>query len=114
MEITTTNITSITATSAVSGGNITGTGSDYVPITDRILRNKFQLYNRNREKLSGNVKVINPISIFQLYEESKQKDENDDPKKFVVVSSRFKPVSGMQSVELFEYDNTTDVTLEDV
>lgn len=114
MDITTTDVSSITTTSAMSGGTITGIGGDYVPITDRILRNKFQLFNRNREKLSGNVKVISPIPLLQLYEESKQMDESGEAKQFVLVASRFRPISGIQTVELFEYDNSTDVTLEDV
>jgi len=118
MEITTTAITSITTVSAKSGGVITTIAGDYSPIVDKLLHNKWQLYNKTRQKLTADVKMVAPIQPLSLFEDSKQIEiigggvgGADVLKKFVLTAYRFKPISGICTVELQEYDNTTEVTL---
>lgn len=111
MEVTTNEVTAVSGTTAVCGGNIvmgSGEVSDYFPIVDRILMNKWKLYIKSRFKLVGTVKSLNALSLFQLFEDSKQSDA-----PFVLTSFTYKVLSDMYDVELKEYDNTTDINLVD-
>lgn len=102
MAVTTLAITEILSKQAVSGGTISGDTGEYMPLTDIILKNKYQLYNRSRQKISSEVKNLNPMKPFQMFTDSKQGN-----KMFVLGGFRYKPCSDVYGIELFEYDNTT-------
>lgn len=106
MSIVTTIPTNITNSGCSTGGTITGTTSEYIPIVDRILKNKFQLYNRTREKLSSEIKIIECMPPFQLIT-----DYHQSGKKLVLTAPRYKPCIGMCTVDFIEYDNTTNINL---
>lgn len=106
MAITTTAASLIESFSATSGGTIPNNPGEYLPIVDRILKNKFQLYNRSRQKVTSAVQSTTPFRPFQLFEDSKQSD-----KPFVMGGFRYNLCRDMFEVELFEYDNTTQINL---
>ena len=111
MSITTNNIISITETSAVSGGTITGISQEMYPITHRLLINKFQLYKASNQKIASSVKPGLELKPFMLFEDSKQ-SESGVSKKFVLTGFAFRPISNLyDDVQVNEYDNTTDMTL---
>ena len=69
MLVVTTVPTSITETTAICGGTITADSevvTDYYPIVDRLIKNKFQLYNRTRQKFIGDIISKEFIKPFQL------------------------------------------------
>jgi hypothetical protein len=105
MDVTTTAVTDIADVSVVSGGTVGGATLDYVPLTDHLMRNKFQLFNRNRQKLVGDVRRIPPLRITQPFVDSKT------GLTFMLMSYTFKPISDTYTVNLYEYDNTVDITL---
>ena len=112
--VTTDTPSELDISSARCGGNITGTFSaDYMPIVDRLMKNKFQLYNRTREKIASNVSVLEHFCPFALFEDEYQSDSGEY-KQFVMGSFTWHPITEVLSVELVEYDNTTEVNLEDV
>lgn len=111
--VTTNDASDITTTVAVSGGTVSGNTGEYVPIVDIIMKNKFKLYNKTREKLSGTIINREMLRPFQLIEDSLQV-ESTIKKKFVLGASSFKPISGELSLTLVEYDNTTDINLTDI
>lgn len=104
--VTTTTVSVILSKQATSGGTITGSIGDFVPLVDRLIRNKWQLYNRSRQKVSSDVRSLIPLKPLQMFTDSKQSN-----KPFVLGGFQYKPMSDTYTVELFEYDNTTDVTL---
>lgn len=109
--VTTDAIGEITSSTVMCGGSLTGTyEGDYAPIVDHILENKFQLYNRSRQKITSGIKTINHIKPFSLYEDEKQSDSGTF-KQFVLTSFTWKPISEELEIELTEYDNTSDVSL---
>lgn len=111
MSITTTAITEITEVSAKSGGTIAGITSENYPIVHRLLINKFQLYKASNLKIIGDVKSTFELKPFMLFEDSKQSESGVD-KKFVLTGFAFRPCSNQyEDVQLNEYDNTTDMTL---
>jgi len=107
MAITTTIISGVLSTQATSGGTITGDAT-FVPLVDIILKNKFKLYNRSRQKVTATIKSKNKIKPFQLFEDAMQPDGTV---RFVMGGIRYCLTNDSYTVELFEYDNTTDVTL---
>lgn len=112
--VTTDTPSDIDISSVRCGGNITGTlEGDYLPIVDRILKNKFQLYNRTRQKIVADVKAYQHFRPFALFEDEKQSDSGNF-KTFIMGSFTWKPISEVLTVELIEYDNTTDVNLVDL
>jgi len=106
MAIITTDITNVLSTQATSGGTISGGSGEYLPLVDRILKNKFQLYNRSRQKLSGECRTLTGLKPLQMFIDSKQGD-----KKFVVGSFQYKPTSNSIIVDFYEYDNSTNINL---
>jgi hypothetical protein len=107
MSITTNTITEITGYTATSGGVISGVDDTFFPLTHRLMMNKFQLYKASNMKLNASVKKEFNLRPFQLYEDSKQSN-----KKFVLTGFSYRPYSDMYTdVQLNEYDNTTDMTL---
>lgn len=102
MAVVTTVVTDILSKQAKSGGTISNDHKEYLPLVDRVLKNKFQLYNRSRQKITADIKCLTMPKPFQMFTDSKQ-----DDKKFVVGGFRYKPCSDTCNIELFEYDNTT-------
>lgn len=109
MAIVTTAITGILSHQANSGGTISGDTGEYMPLVDRILKNKFQLYNRSCQKLTSDIKSKTGLKPLQMFIDSKQ-----DNKKFVLGGFSYKPCSDVITVNLFEYDNTSEINLTDV
>lgn len=111
MSIATNDIISITESSAVSGGVISGITQAMYPISHRLLINKFQLYKASNQKIGSSVKPGLELRPFMLFEDSKQ-SESGVYKKFVLTGYSFRPISNLyDDVQLNEYDNTTDMTL---
>lgn len=109
MEVITSAVTNISGNTAVCGGEIVmGSGqiSDYFPIVDRILMNKWKLYNKTRFKLVGTVKSLEGVTPFQLFEDREQADT-----PYVLTGLTYKVMLDQYDVELNEYDNTTDINL---
>lgn len=106
MSITTTVVSGITENTSQTGGVITVSGGDYFPITDRLLMNRFQLYKASLQRITANVKSKTGLKPLQLFV-----DSNQSNKQFLLTSFRYRPASDMYSVELNEYDNTTEITL---
>jgi len=108
--VVTSAITNVTDSGAVSGGTITGDNSgEYMPLVDRLMKNKFQLYNRTRQKFIGDIISKEFIKPFQLVTAT-----NQGGKQFVVGGFKYDITQDKySSFELFEYDNTTDITLVD-
>jgi hypothetical protein len=104
--ITTTAASEVLSKTAISGGTISGDTGEYLPLVDRLLKNKFQLYNRSRQKITSDVFRKLSLQPLQLFTDSKQSD-----KPFVLGNISYKPMSDIYTVELFEYDNTTDINL---
>lgn len=107
MAITTNVVTGILSKQATSGGVITGDTGDFIPLVDRIIKNKFQLYNRSRQKVTSEIQNLGSIKPFQRYVDSKQLN-----KQFVVGGMIHELTKNIYSIELFEYDNTTIVNLQ--
>lgn len=109
--VTTNEVGEVTSSTAMCGGSIDGTyEGDYAPIVDHILENKFQLYNRSRQKIVSDAKITENIQPFSLFEDEKQTDSGTY-KQFVLTSFTWKPMSEILEVELMEYDNTSDISL---
>lgn len=104
--ITTTAATNILSHSVTSGGLISGGSGEFVPLVDRILKNKFQLYNRSRQKLKASIFSKSGLTPFQLFIDSKQSD-----KKFIIGGIRHTLTENRIDIDLLEYDNTTVITL---
>lgn len=104
--------TNITETTAICGGTITADSevvTDYYPIVDRLIKNKFQLYNRSRQKIVSTIHNPIPLKPFQMFT-----DREQSAKPFVLCAYRYKPDSDEYEVELFEYDNTSVIDLVDI
>jgi hypothetical protein len=109
-------ISEISPISAKCGGNISGDLGGYIPIVDHLMKNRFQLYNRSRQNITGDIFQGYPVKVFQLYEDELQISDDSEAitKKFVATSIQYKPESGISKVTLMEYDNTVSVNLIDV
>lgn len=108
--ITTKEVTGILSKQATSGAIITASlveTDTFLPLTDRLIKNKFQLYNRSRQKIVSNIKSETHLTPFQMFTDSKQ-----GGKKFVLGGFQYKPCSDMYSIELYEYDNTTIINIK--
>lgn len=106
MNIATVTPFAITGTSAKSGGTISGVVENYFPIVNRLLMNKFQLQKTSCQKFTGSVRSLNSMKPFQMFQEEKQGE-----KKFLLTGFTFHPMSDEYEVQLNEYDNTTEITL---
>jgi hypothetical protein len=107
--ITTTTVSDIESKKAISGGTVSGSTDEegeYLPLVDHVLKNKFKLYNRSRQRITSSVKNKGTLKPFQLFTDSKQSD-----KPFVLGNIVYRPITDMYEVELFEYDNTTNINL---
>lgn len=106
MDITTNDVTEVTSNSAVCGGTITGDLNEYIPIIDRLIKNKFQLFSRTRQVIVSDIQNrefdLKPMMLFQDLKQNK---------KFVLTSLSFDMCTDQLSIELNEYDNETSVDL---
>lgn len=109
MEVTTTTATEIRTSSAQAGGTITegsaGAG-DYQPIVDHLIKEKFQLYNQTRQRFPADVHRTQPLKPFSMFTNSKQ-----DDKPFFSVGYSYNVMKDTYTVDLIEYDNTTEINL---
>ena len=106
MSITTNSPTNILSKQVTSGGIITGDTGEYLPLVDRLIRNKFQLFNRSRQKVTSNLYSKTPIKPFQMFTDDKQAG-----KQFVIGGYQYNPCTDVYTIELVEYDNTTPVNI---
>jgi hypothetical protein len=108
MNISTTEVSSISDITAVSGGVVTIDTLEYVPLVDHLMRNKFQLFNRNRQKLVGDIlrRGLSLLRPTQSFTDSKQVIP------FILMGYSYKPISDTYTVQLCEYDNTVNITLD--
>lgn len=106
MDVTTNPVTSIAATVAVSGGEVTGDTGEYIPLTDILMRNKFKLYNRTRQSITGDCKRSIPLRPGAMVQDNRRDNE-----PFIIMGYSFRPMTDSYTVTLQEYDNTTPVTL---
>jgi hypothetical protein len=84
----------------------TSDGANYHSIANRLLRNKFQLFNKTRQQLSGTISragILFPLKMFT--------DGHQTGKQFLLMSYTYNLETNDAIVQLYEYDNTTEVTL---
>ena len=111
---TTNTVTKIASSSATCGGTLAGTSSgNYIPIVDHILTNKAKLFHRTRQKIVSDVKIMENIKPFTLFENEKE-SESGVFKQFVLTAYTWKPISEVLEVELMEYDNSSGVNFVEV
>lgn len=96
----------LTDTVAVIQCDVEGSTDDlsaYIPITDILLKNKWKLYNVNRQMISGDyINTENPLRPCQPFV-----DGNQDNKPFALMGYIFKPMEDTVTINLYEYDVTT-------
>lgn len=78
----------------------------YNSLIDRLLKNKFQLFNSCRQQISGDIQNIDRLKPLQMFRDSKQSD-----KPFVLMSFIYYLCEDKYHVNLFEYNNTTAINL---
>lgn len=106
MEISTNDVTEVTSNSALCGGTITGDLEEYIPIIDRLIKNKFQLFSRTRQIIVSDIENHTfDLKPMKLFEDLKQN------KKFVLTSMSFDFCTDQVSIELNEYDNESEIDL---
>lgn len=109
MDITTNEVTEVTSNSAVCGGTITGDLNEYLPITHRLIKNKFQLFGKTRQVIVSDIKDSNfdlkPMKLFMDYKQNL---------KFVVTSLSYDMVNDQLTIELNEYNNETPIDLIEI
>lgn len=109
MEVTTTTATDIRTSSAFSGGNVIADSmdiGDYAPIVDHLMKQKFELYNQVRQRLTADVKRTTPLKPFTMFTNSKQAD-----KPFLSIGYSWDVMNDAYSIQLNEYDNETLINL---
>lgn len=70
----------------------------------RLIRNKFQLFNRSRQRLTARLKYSGFLKPFSLFS-----DGNQVGKKFVLTGYAYKPDRDEYDIELAEYDNSETI-----
>lgn len=106
MEIATNEVTEVTSNSAVCGGTITGDLNEYIPLTDRLIKNRFQLYGRTRQIIVSDIMDKGyDLKPLKLCEDLKQN------KKFLITSLSYDMCTDQLTVELNEYDNESSINL---
>lgn len=81
----------------------------YLPLTDRLIKNKFQLYNRSRQSISSTIISTDFLKPFSMWY-----DSNQAGKKYVLTSYSYVPTRNEYSAVWNEYDNETIVNLNNV
>jgi len=77
-----------------------------LPLSENLLQSKFRLYNVARQKLSIGYRTTDLLRPLRIWEDDKQSN-----KQFVLASDTHLPEQDRHNVELWEYDNTTDINL---
>lgn len=83
--------------------------SVYMKLTDRLIKNKFQLYNKSRQSISATIdcsSFLKPLSFWY--------DSNQPNKKFLLTGYAFYPTMNRYDATWNEYDDYTDVSLNNV
>jgi len=80
--------------------------STTLPLAEKLLQSKFRLYNVARQKLSISYRTREVLRPLRIWEDAKQSN-----KQFVLAGDTFLPERDRHNVELWEYDNTTDINL---
>jgi len=75
-------------------------------LIERLIKNKFQLYNKCRQKITSDIFQIDLLKPLQLFTDSKQSD-----KPFVLMGYSYFPGSDRYKINLYEYDNTTSINI---
>jgi hypothetical protein len=82
----------------------TTNGTLWESLARRILRNKFQLYNRSRQRLTTQAKTYNKYKPLAMFTDSEQSG-----KKFLLTAYTYRPSRDLYDMELSEYDNTETI-----
>ena len=110
MIVTTTTATEIRLASAITGGTVTKEETDvvgdYIPIVDHLMKQKFQLNNKTRQKLTADVKRTTPLKPFTMLTNGKQSS-----KPFLSIGYSWNVCNDLYAIELTEYDNVTEINL---
>jgi hypothetical protein len=84
------------------------TTSTDIPMTDLLLTNKYQLYSVSRQSISSTIQytgLLKPLSMWY--------DSNQASKKFVLTGYSFIPSKQSYSCQWDEYDNSTEINLNE-
>ena len=73
-------------------------------LVTRLIRNKFQLFNRSRQSLSARIKTSVFLKPFALFVDGEQPG-----KKFILTAYNYKPDRDDYDIELSEYDNSETI-----
>lgn len=106
MEVTTNPITQIMSKRVTCGGIIIGDTKEYIPLVDWLLINKLQLTNKSRQKITSSVFSKQRLKPFQMFIDSKQNN-----KPFILGGFQYSPMENSYEIQLYEYDNTTNINL---
>jgi hypothetical protein len=81
--------------------------NQWLSLGTHLIRDRFQLYNRNRRVLSGTLKHIGPLEPFTVFE------DNYAPggKTYVLFGYSYDAGSDEYDVQLWEYDRDTEINL---
>jgi len=96
----------ITINSALSGGEITGASSGFLPLVDLLMINKFQVLNKSRQKISSTIHDARILKPFQMFSDGKQSD-----KPFLLTSFRMLLTEDEYDIDLEEYNNSDVINL---
>lgn len=78
------------------------------PLAEWLIYSKFQLYNRNRKKITANVRTSRFLRPFELFY-----DSADSNRKYILTTYDYTPEQGVYKAEFLEYDNEEIVTLNE-
>jgi len=81
-------------------------GVHFHTTANRLLMNKFQLFNSTRQLLTGNVERLGLVKPMQMFTDSHQSG-----KQFLLMAYTYNLEGDNGVVQLYEYDNVTDVNL---
>lgn len=75
-------------------------------LTDWLAYSKFQLYNRNRKRINGDITYNGFIKPFDLFY-----DSADNDRKYLITSYDYYPTKDKYIIELTEYDSSTAINI---
>ena len=107
--VSTTTATDVKQYSAITGGEVVAdinVVSDYAPIVDKLMEEKFKLYNQHRQILRADIKRSVPLKPFTMF--MNRKDGN---KKFMSIGYSWNLCDDKYTIDLYEYDNETTINL---
>lgn len=82
--------------------------SNYLSLVDRLLKNKFQLYNKSRQSISSTIQSTNYLKPLSAWYDLNQID-----KKYVLVSYSYYLTKNQYKCVWNEYDNDISINLKD-